>query len=138
MTTRILLAACLILVSIGCGGGGDAAKRQPVTGTVNFRGKPIQFGSVRFEPAAGQIAPASADIRDGKFTLARAQGPSPGKYKVWVQAFDRVSDSNAMPGSEGPAPKDILPAKYLNEPALETDILEVGDSAPNTLTIDLK
>lgn len=132
----LVAVAAVVLAVAGC--GGDTVKRQPVRGTVNFQAKPVKYGSVRFEPAAGQTTTASADIRDGQFTLARSAGLSPGKYKVWVQAFDRISDSTAMPGSEGPPPKDILPPKYLNEPASELDVKEVPDATPNELTLDIK
>ena len=72
--------------------------------------------------------------------LPRAAGLSPGRYKVWVQAFDRVPDPvpGAAPGSEGPPPRDILPKKYADSPATETTVAEVPDDKPNELVIDLK
>jgi hypothetical protein len=142
MTRRLwiqtsLLAAALVIVGIsGC--GQDPMARQPVRGTIDYQGKPIKFGSVRFEPAAGQKTAGSADIRDGRFSLDRANGLAPGKYKVWVQAFDRISDSNAMPGSEGPPPKDILPQKYMDQPATDFEVKEVKDDKPNELALPLK
>lgn len=130
-----------VLFAVACAGcGGDPMNRQPVSGQVRFGGKDVKFGSVRFEPADGQKTAASADVRDGKFALSRAAGLSPGRYKVWVQAFDRVPDPvpGAAPGSEGPPPRDILPKKYADSPATETTVAEVPDDKPNELVIDLK
>jgi hypothetical protein len=113
-------------------------KPQPVRGTLEFQSKPVKFGSVRFEPTEGQKTAASADVRDGQFSLARASGLAPGKYKVWAQAFDRIPETAAAPGSEGLPPKDLLPAKYQNEPAGELTVKEVPDDKPNELALDLK
>ena len=116
----------------------DTVKKQPISGEVSYQGKPIKYGSVRLEPAEGQPVGASGDIRDGKFSIDRAAGPAPGKYKVWIQAFDRIGDAGAMPGQEGPPPKDILPKKYLDAAADECVVREVPDGQPNTLKLDLK
>jgi hypothetical protein len=138
MSRRVLWVAVAAVAVAFTGCGGDPMKRQPVRGTIQFQSKPIKYGSVRFEPADGQRTGASADIRDGSFSLDRASGLPAGKYKVWVQAFDRISEATAPPGSEGPPPKDILPAKYLNEPAGELDVKDVPDDKPNELKLDLK
>jgi len=125
---------------VGAGCGGDPFERQPIVGNVKFGGKPVQFGTVRFEPAEKQPTGASGSIRDGKFKIERTAGVGPGKYKVWVQAFDKSGElaPGAAPGSEGAPPKDILPAKYLNEPAAEFTIAKVGDDKPNEVNLDLK
>jgi hypothetical protein len=121
----------------GC--GGKTIKRSPVAGTIKFAGKEIKYGSVRFEPAEGQTTTASGDIRDGKFAIDRAAGLSPGKYKVFVQAFDRIAEPKpgSAPGSEGPPPKDILPAKYQASPAGEATIKETSGSESNTFDLDI-
>jgi hypothetical protein len=134
---RCCLAAALCAAAIGC--AGDKLKRQPLAGTAKFKSKDVQFGSVRFEPAEGQATTASADIRAGKFAVAREAGLSPGKYKVWVQAFDRIPEpQGGPPGSEGPAPRDILPPQYTSAPAAEINIQVVPNDQPNTVTLDLK
>ena len=133
-----MLMAAAIALSAGC--GGDPFQRQPIKGVASFAGKPIKFGTVRFEPAEKQPAGTSASIKDGEFKVERAAGIGPGKYKVWVQAFDRSGEvaAGAAPGSEGPPPKDILPAKYLNEPATEFTVNKVTDDKPNEVNLDLK
>jgi hypothetical protein len=137
--TRIVQSVFVVITLVlftGC--QQDSIKKQPINGEVSFQGKPIKFGTIRFEPVSGQPVGSSGDIRDGKFSIDRNAGPAPGKYKVWVQAFDRMSEAGAMPGQEGPPPKDILPKKYLENAAEEVDIKEVSDSQPNTLKLDLK
>ncbi len=135
-----LAALGLALVLAGTGCGSDPFQRQPVQGNVKFGGKPIQYGTIRLEPAEKQPAGASGSIRDGKFKIERSAGVGPGKYKVWVQAFDKSGElaPGAAPGSEGAPPKDILPPKYLNEPAAEITITKVGDDKPNEVNLDLK
>lgn len=107
---------------------------------VKFAGKPIQYGSIRLEPAEKQPTGTSAPIRNGEFKIDRSAGVSEGRYTVWVQAFDRSGElpPGAMPGQEGPPPKDILPARYMNAPAGEVTIRKVSDAAPNQVDLDLK
>src|SRR5262245_54714319 len=130
--------ALLAVAVVGC--SGDKLKRQPVAGTAKYNSKDIQFGSVRFEPAEGQATTASADIREGRFSVPREAGLSPGKYKVWAQAFDRIREvkPGTAPGAEGPPPRDILPPKYQRQPAAELTVQPASDSQPNALTLDLK
>lgn len=136
-TATFLIVACVTVLA-GCGKS-DPFERQPVRGTVTWKGKPISFGSVVLEPAAGQGAGAMAAIRDGKFELSRTAGPSPGDYAVWVHAFDKSGDvpPGTPPGQEGPPPKDILPEKYRLNAAAIVKVERVGDDKPNELTITL-
>lgn len=140
MVRFALLFTCLVgLVGLsGC--GGDGINRQPVSGSLTFNNAPIKYGSIRFEPAEKQVTTASGSIKEGRYEIKRDAGLSPGKYKVWVQAFDRSGETpaGAMPGSEGPPPRDILPQKYLTQPAAEITIKPVSDTEPNNVSLDLK
>jgi len=135
---RGLAALALPLALSGCGGGG--LERQPIKGFVKHAGKPIQFGSIRFEPAENQPAGTSGSIRNGEYRIERSAGVTEGRYKVWVQAFDRSGETppGAMPGSEGPPPRDILPERYMKAPAEEVAIRKVSDASPNQVDLDLK
>jgi hypothetical protein len=128
-----------ILSLSGCGGG-DPFERQPIQGNVNFEGKPIQFGVIRFEPADKEPTGTSASIRDGKFKIDRSAGVGPGNYKVFVQAFDKMDEgpAGAFPGEEGTPPQNILPEKFLNEPAAKITISKVANDKPNEVALDLK
>lgn len=134
------LTVCWLAGLLGISGcnGGDPFARQPIQGNAKFGGKPIQFGVVRFEPADKEPTGTSASIRDGKFTIERAAGVGPGKYKVFVQAFDKMDagPAGAFPGEEGTPPQNILPEKYLNEPVTTVTISKVADDKPNEVDLD--
>lgn len=69
----------------GCGDGQEGPKPVPVSGTVTYKGKPVESGSIQFVPAGGRAA--SGPIENGKFTLstyADADGAIPGPHQVGV------------------------------------------------------
>lgn len=130
----VLLLAGVALV--GCGKR-DPFGRQPLEGVVTWKGKPIQFGSITLEPAEGQPAGATTSISDGKFSIPRTAGPCPGKYNVWLHAYDRVGE-RPTDGSEGIPPKEILPPKYQTEPATQITIEKVDEENTNRFEFDIK
>lgn len=134
----VVLAACLV-ATVGCGRH-DPFERQPLNGMISWQGKPIKYGTVVLEPAENQPAGATASLRDGVFTMPRKAGPSPGKYAVWVHAFDRSGEvpPGTLPGQEGPPPKEILPDKYRLGAATEITIERVPDDKPNELKFNLE
>ena len=132
---RFLMAAVLVAavsVTVGCGKK-DPFARQPLEGMITWEGKPIAFGAIALEPAEGQPAGANASISDGKFSMPREIGPCPGKYKVWIRAFENVGTDPSTRET-----KQILPRKFLNEPPASVTIEQVSDDKPNVLTVDLK
>ena len=130
-STAAMLAAA-VMVTVGCGKK-DPFGRQPLEGTITWEGKPIVLGAIALEPAEGQPAGANAPIRDGKFSMTRETGPCPGKYNVWIRAFENTgADSNA------PETKQILPKKFLDSPPASVTIEKVGDDKPNVFTFDLR
>jgi hypothetical protein len=126
-----LLVAVLGLSLAGCGGGHPAT--AGVEGKVLYRGKPLEFGAVMFQPAAGP--PASGQIqRDGTFRLSTYgsnDGAVLGAHKVSVSCLESQSptapppDPNVEPGLGKP----LIPAKYLNP---ETSGLTAEVKASNT------
>jgi len=131
---RMMATALVAMVALtsGCGKK-DPFGRQPLEGSVTWEGKPIAVGVIALEPAEGQPAGANASIRDGKFSMTRDTGPCPGKYNVWIRAFD-----HANPDPNVPEPKQILPRKFLESPPAQVTIEQVGDDKPNVFTVDLK
>ncbi|MFM7316846.1 MAG: hypothetical protein ACKO5E_07840, partial [bacterium] len=77
---------CGLLVSItivlsGC--GGDGLPRQAISGSISINGKPLKSGVVNFVPqSAGMPTQSGAAIVEGKYSIPRATGLVPGKYKV--------------------------------------------------------
>ncbi|MDR3621279.1 MAG: hypothetical protein P4L85_18145 [Paludisphaera borealis] len=76
-TLALALAVC------GCGDAGDDLPRQAVSGKVKIDGAPLAKGSISFRSADGG-AEAGGLVADGAFTIPKASGPVPGKYKVSV------------------------------------------------------
>lgn len=136
LSRRALIEAALLLVAVGCGPK-DPFGRQPIKGFITWNGKPIQYGSIVFEPAEGQPAGAMASIRDGAFDIPRTAGPCAGTYNVWLHAYDHAGERPAD-GSEIAPPKEILPARFLAKPPTQVTVERVEGEQVNELTFDLK
>lgn len=81
----------LAIVIAGCGPG--LARRYEIQGTVTYQGKPVESGSVSFDPLAGPNADAEtrgigggfAHIRGGRYdTAAAGRGHVGGLHRVTV------------------------------------------------------
>ena len=125
-----VLVVGLFLVGLtGCG------RRASVQGTVTFDGTPIDNGSITFVPESSGGQKASAQIKDGKYSIESERGPSPGKYKVevtWMKVppAKKGADPDVQQG-EG---KQMLPDKFNTATTLTADI----SSGSNTVNFDLK
>ena len=76
---RVLLATGF-LVSAGCGGGGGA----PVSakGVVTFDGKPVDEGSISFEPADGQGPTLGGTIEGGRYECSGPSGAGAKRVRI--------------------------------------------------------
>lgn len=110
-----LAAACL--TASGCGRS-DRPAVAPVQGKVLYRGKPLEFGAVLFQPPAG--APASGQIQpDGTFRLSTYgtnDGAAVGTHKVSISCFEsqRPDAPPPDPNTEPSLGKPLVPAKFLS------------------------
>jgi len=91
------LVLCLIGLTLGTvvvmklPGCSRSDGRLAVSGAVSIDGKPIESGSIRFQPADLQKATGSGSIvRDGKYSIPAEHGLTPGKYQVSVQASEKT------------------------------------------------
>jgi hypothetical protein len=94
--TGFLLVVPLALA--GC--GGEEFHRHRVQGTVTFDGKPVESGSIFFEPteSVGDLAPTLyLKVQNGDFDTGE-DGPIAGKYTIVVGGFD---ESKQRPGDDG-------------------------------------
>lgn len=94
--TAGLLAAGLVVVGGGCGGGGYTK----VTGVVLLDGQPVPDAAVAFVPEnpSGEGATGYTD-EDGRFTMTstRSSGVQPGVYKVRIEALaERPAPTQGM------------------------------------------
>jgi hypothetical protein len=92
-----LLGIPAVLVMASCGGSEDGlGKRYPVSGTVNYNGKPLEKGEISFvsEDITKNFS-SGATIANGKYTLStggNGDGAAAGKYKVIVKSKEDYND----------------------------------------------
>ena len=127
------LAKALVMLAVLSGGCGDAFDgRRAVSGTVIFQGRPLDQGIITFIPAtAGLPTQAGAAILDGRFTIPRAKGLVPGKYKVSISSGDGKTPADPSGGPPGPSgnfsSKERIPAEY--NVASRHEVQVTGDGA---------
>jgi hypothetical protein len=114
---RALVITGLIVLGVilvGCGRD-RGPERVIVSGTVNYRGRPIPTGIIRFVPK-GSTPSSGAQIIDGKYRADSHGGVPVGVYGVSIEAYTSESAAAAT-GPDGPPPeagptKQYLPKKY--------------------------
>lgn len=106
----ICFSALLALVLPGCGKG---PQTTAVEGKVSYKGSPITFGIINFQPATGQ--PLGGEIRsDGTYRF----NLPPGEYKVRIDSPPQLPEGLKegaqvqKGGVVAKAPVRLLPADY--------------------------
>lgn len=90
-------AICCILVTVffvGC--ADENAGRLELEGEVTYKGSPVSFGNIQFDPDTSKGAKGpqgSADIIDGKFKTTREFGPKSGPHNARVTGYAKKPDS---------------------------------------------
>ncbi len=143
-----LAAAIALPMVLGCGGAGTAETAK-VTGTVTYKGTPLDNVSVAFIPqgAGGRPATGLTDA-NGRFTLSTfktGDGAIPGTHKVVVSEASASDPSKLppMPGMPGYVPperakkKTRFPAKYSAETTTTLEVT-VERGKANDIPIELK
>jgi hypothetical protein len=136
------MIALVTLATTGCWGGGDNLPREPISGTVTFDNSPLKGGSIQFLPeqSAGGISSGGV-ITDGRFQVAKADGPIPGKYKVMIfaeggrGAMKRADEAPGRPEPAAMGPAGLIPLRYNFQTELTADVKAGG---PNDFTYDLR
>jgi hypothetical protein len=86
----------------------------PATGKVFYNGKPLEFGSVTFQPPSGQ--PARGKIQsDGTFSLSTfrpGDGAVVGSHKVRITCYESQRGTLANTGGEPSLGESLIPIKY--------------------------
>ena len=112
----MVLALSFAISLPGCGKSRELA---PVTGKVTYRGQPLRFGRVVFQPASGQFA--SGDIQpDGTFcmiTQGEGDGAPVGENQVRIVCFEgedpnRKKRTGGVPDEIVGFGKSLIPKKY--------------------------
>jgi hypothetical protein len=116
---RTFLVILFGAILAGCDSSPAGPETVAVTGTVTFRGSPVEGANVIFQPldeSDSTLASQAVTDRNGRFELTTHVGAGkfkpgivPGKYAVTITKLDTASiSSTAAP------PKNMLPQKYAN------------------------
>jgi hypothetical protein len=130
----VLPWAGVLLLACGCG---DPLNRQAVSGTVTFKGQPLEHGKIEFSPLDGQTTLMGAEIANGHYSIPAKQGLTPGNYKVMINAPQGANfNPTGAPGSDlGPPPTELMPERYNAKSELRA---EVKKGEPNVFDFPLK
>lgn len=127
---RVFTCAAVLLAAGGLAGCGDGTNKQAVSGTVTWKGQPLDTGMIRFlplDPATG--TETGTVVTAGKFAVPRDQGLAPGKYRVSVSSPDPKSGTmpDAPPGERGGYPAtERIAAKYNSKSELTAEVTAGG------------
>jgi hypothetical protein len=120
--------ALALAALIGCGRG---IERVSVAGAVSLDGQPLAEGSISFVPLAGGPS-AGCQISGGRFSIPRAQGPGPGRYRVEIVAFEetgRQVEDDDVPGATQTLTRQVIPPRYNERSTLEVELGRDGANA---------
>lgn len=138
MRTILMTGVCIAVGSaIFASGCSSEPRRQAVSGTVTFQGRPLESGSIEFSPEAdGKGSIGGAVVSKGKYEIPAAQGLLPGRYKVSVSAAGGKAEPGPddAPGENKPQ-KELIPEKYNAATELRADVTSGG---ANQFPFDLK
>ncbi|HXG11879.1 MAG TPA: hypothetical protein VNK04_19135 [Gemmataceae bacterium] len=132
-----VVSSTLVVCTLsGCGSKGP--KRHEVTGTVIFKGQPLDVGMIDFEPLDGQGSKSGSGITNGEYKIPRDKGLFPGRYRVSIYGGDGLPSEGAgepLPTTRGVIRgKERIPAKYNTK---SDQIIEVTDDGPNKFDFNI-
>jgi hypothetical protein len=130
-----LTAIAVAAICSGCSDG-----RLPIHGEVTFNGKPVDEGTISFEPADGNGPATGGQIVAGKYQLTGVAAPLPGKKIVRISAVRKTGrkvrgDSFSPAGATVDEVKRYIPDIYN---ARSTLSCEVADHGPKQIDFHLK
>jgi len=109
----VMVFVAALGTTAGC--GGDSLGRQPLSGSVNVNGAPLEKGAVSFQPVDKGM-PSGGKIAGGKYSIARKDGLPVGKYRVSINApvpgTGGEAPAGAMPGEPLPPPQELIPPDW--------------------------
>ena len=105
-----LLVSVALLLLAGC----SSDPRLAVSGTVRFKGEPLDQGRIEFHPPGGKGTMSGSNIENGRYDIPRAKGLAPATYEVKVFSYDNkgAKVSSDMPGEPGTGFKERIAKKY--------------------------
>ena len=106
-----------------CGCGESMPTMAPAKGKVTYKGQPLKFGTVMFQPATGQSAKGEIQP-DGTFDLSTERygtgpaepGAAVGMHFVRITCFEGQAPAGSSGGNdvERPLGRSLIPENYTN------------------------
>ena len=113
-TTQLVILLLVCLALAGCFGG-TTQVIVPAKGRVTYKGKPLPYGQVMFQPESGEMARGEIQP-DGTYvlsTFAPSDGATVGKNHVRITSNPaQMPDIATAAKGEIATPKSILPKKF--------------------------
>ena len=134
--------AVAALAAAGCGGGGgssaDGLAHQSVSGSVTMDGKPIGDGAaITFVPIGFEGPAVGAPIEGGSYSIARRDGPIPGKHRVNIYMRKKSGKTYQDPDDPTQMIEETyegVPDEFNLKSKLEADVVD----GSNSFDYDLK
>ena len=140
---------CVVCILTGCSSRyeyrAETIDTVPVSGTLTFKGQPLEYYQVIFFPADGVRVAAGVTDANGKFSLGTNDGGDGAPSGICKVAVNFVGPPTTDAGgneqiiddpSKLPKPKVKIPSKY-NDPEKSGLIQEVPATGLSDLKIDL-
>jgi len=131
----VLVVSAASVLALGCTNADpDNISPVPAAGTVNYKGKPVESGTIQFVPAKGR--PASGTITNGRFSLSTNDaddGAVPGKHQVGITATKEIPSKN---GAE-PTVVFLIPENFSQYASSGVEVDVPADGNTN-ISIDIK
>lgn len=122
---------CSTIVLVGCGGGAgyEGPQRAEITGAVTLDGKPLEDGSIAFQPRNEDQKPAGGIIAGGQYKIPEGKGPTMGEYDVYITAMGETKEVPVIDGGEETGEfevvgEQLIPKKYNEETELNVNVTE--------------
>ncbi len=123
LSLLLVAGACAALA--GCDNG-----RASVLGTVTYQGRPVESGSISFEPIDGKGGTAGGAIEQGRFMLDGKTGVFPGKKRVNIIVVEKTG--RQIPASPPSPPGTMVDeVKPIYSPPQEAEVVEGKANALN-------
>ena len=126
------LSLLAMVALVGC--GGITPNRAPISGQITVGGQPLAKGRILYTPVAPNQGPAaSAVVKDGKYSIPRAEGPVVGQNRVEVEAELNLGfaiDDEAAFAKRGgrPLPANPIPPEYNRDSQLVVEVKAGGEN----------
>ncbi|WP_231749668.1 hypothetical protein [Tautonia plasticadhaerens] len=125
--------ASLLVQGGGC--GGDGLPREAVSGTVTLGTEPLKTGIITFVPSGPDIpTQGGTTVADGAYSIPRAQGLVPGKYKVVISSGEGspekpVENLEELGPGMPPVPStEAIPPQFSANSVLEATVTSGGSN----------